>query len=171
MQDIIEQPSERDEEIYAAWASGKTLRTCAREMGISPLEVEYAIDRCLPPFSSASQLRAYKRDLQRLDDVGAHYYTKAMAGDCDSAHIFARVQERRSAISGWSSVNIRLDPYGAQTKQQPSRYDKITAAIERIAHRHNGNGAVLAPPTVPDPETPENPDRPVGGTRMPDGSL
>jgi hypothetical protein len=149
MQDIEQTPSEEDERVYALWQSGKTLRVCAREMGISPLQAEYAIDRCLPPFSSASQLRAYKRDLQRLDDVSAYYFAKALAGDCDSAHIFCRAQERRSAISGWSSVNIRLDPYQAQVQEEPSSYEKITEAIMRIARperfANNGTGPALAP--------------------------
>src|SRR5215831_5225500 len=115
MQEIIEPTSsERDEEIYTAWQSGKTLRSLARQFGTSVTEVDRAIDRCLPPFTTATQMREYKRDLQRLDDVSAHYYTKAMAGDIDSAHIFARVNERRCAMSGWSLVNIRMDPIAAQ---------------------------------------------------------
>jgi hypothetical protein len=60
MQDIIEQtPSEQDEQIYAAWESGKTLRVCARQFGVSVVEVERAIDRCLPVFNSQTQMRAY----------------------------------------------------------------------------------------------------------------
>src|SRR5262249_31055552 len=138
MQDMVEQiPSEEDERIYALWQSGKTLRVCAREVGISTLEAEYAIDRCLPPFSSASQLRAYKRDLQRLDDVGAYYYTKAMSGCCDSAHIFARVQERRSAISGWSSVNIRMDPLTAEADRAPSSFQNVYDMIMRISKKRD----------------------------------
>jgi hypothetical protein len=146
---IDQTPSEEDERVYALWQSGKTLRVCAREAGISPLEAEYAIDRCLPPFSSASQLRAYKRDLQRLDDVSAYYYAKALAGDCDSAHIFARVQERRAAISGWSSVNIRLDPYQAQAAEGPKRFDRMYQTIMDFTERQkSGNGEAQ----------PENPD-------------
>jgi len=157
MQDMIDQtPSEEDERIYALWQSGKTLRVCAREMGVSPLEAEYAIDRCLPPFSSASQFRAYKRDLQRLDDVSAYYYAKAMAGDLDSAHIFARVNERRCAMSGWSSMTIKMDPIAAQTAEQPTRFDKIHAAIMRVARGEQANGGALAPPISP--ATDENPD-------------
>jgi hypothetical protein len=137
----------------------------------------------LPVFSSASQLRAYKRDLQRLDDVSAYYYAKAMAGDCDSAHIFARVQERRSAISGWSSVNIRLDPYQVQVKEEPSDYEKIKAVVLRMARperfANNGNGDALAPPLTPSADdqngdqnranserfsTPDGPERDTGAT-------
>ena len=160
-------PSERDEQIYAAWESGKTPRVCAREFGVSRMEAERAIDRCLPVFNSRTEMMAYKRERQKLDDIGSKYHAQAMAGDIDSGHLYARINERRCAMAGWSSINIRLDPYTAQTEQQPTHYEKITAAIERIARRHNGNGAALAPPTAP-ADGGENP--PVGGPRMPDGS-
>ena len=84
-------PSERDEEIYAAWESGKTPRVCAREFGVSRMEVERAIDRCLPVFNSKTELMAYKRERQRLDDIGSKYHAQAMAGDIDSGHLYARI--------------------------------------------------------------------------------
>src|SRR5215813_7533075 len=116
MEDIGEQPSERDEAIYAAWESGKSLRILARNFETSVTEVERAIDRCLPPFTTQNQMRAYKRELQRLEDLGAKYYALAMADDKNTefAHVYARVNERRCSMAGWSSVNIRLDPYSAQ---------------------------------------------------------
>jgi len=95
MQDIVEPtPSERDEEIYAAWESGKTLRVLARQFSVSVVEVERAIDRCLPVFNSQNQMRAYKREIQKLEDVGTKYYERAMQGEVESAHIFARINER-----------------------------------------------------------------------------
>jgi hypothetical protein len=51
-------PSEQDEAILAAWESGKKLRSLAREFKVSVLQVEQAIDRCLPVFDGANQLRA-----------------------------------------------------------------------------------------------------------------
>src|SRR5215471_12273437 len=67
MQDMVEViPSEQDEAIYAAWESGKTLRVLAREFGISPLQVEQAIDRCLPVFSTQTQMRACPCPAQAL---------------------------------------------------------------------------------------------------------
>src|SRR5215472_11527285 len=132
MQDMVEViPSERDEAIYAAWESGKTLRVLAREFGISPLQVEQAIDRCLPVFSTQTQMRAYKREIQKLEDVGTKYYTKAMQGEIESAHVYARINERNCAMQGWSSVNVRLDPYAAQVKEEPSGHQKIFEAIMR----------------------------------------
>jgi hypothetical protein len=59
MRDMVEQtPNERDEAIYAAWESGKkTLRGLAREFGCSVPEIGLAIDRCLPPFNTQTQMR------------------------------------------------------------------------------------------------------------------
>ena len=152
MEELV--PSERDEEIYAAWESGKTLRVCAREFGVSMVEVERAIDRCLPIFNSATQIRAYKREIQKLEDIGSKYYTKAMADDIDSAHVFARLNERYCAMQGWSSVNVRLDPYAAQVKEEPTRFERIRDAIMRVKYGPqwqpgDGDGAALAPPTAP----------------------
>ena len=45
-------------------------------------------------------MRAYKREIQKLEDVGTKYYTKAMQGEIESAHIFARINERYCAMQG-----------------------------------------------------------------------
>ena len=137
MQDMVEViPSERDEAIYAAWESGKTLRVLAREFGISPLQVEQAIDHCLPVFSTQTQMRAYKREIQKLEDLGTKYYAKAMHDEIESAHIYARINERYCAMQGWTSVNIRLEPYTAQVQQQAlPRHEKIRAAIMRLTEQ------------------------------------
>jgi hypothetical protein len=127
-------PSERDEQIYAAWESGKTPRVCAREFGVSRMEAERAIDRCMPVFNSRTEMMAYKRERQKLDDIGSKYHAQAMAGDIDSGHLFARINERRCAMAGWTSVNVRLDPYNAQTEQQPSSYERISQAIMRMVN-------------------------------------
>jgi hypothetical protein len=154
MQDIVEQtPSERDELIYAQWESGKTPRVLAREFSTSMVEIEHAIDRCLPVFNSQTQMRAYKRSIQKLEDAETKYHVRAMAGDLDSAHVYARLNERLCAMQGWSSVNVRLDPYSAQVREELSGHEQIKAAILRIARpgwqpKTDGNGA-LAPPIAP----------------------
>jgi hypothetical protein len=156
MRDMVEQtPSERDEAIYAAWESGKkTLRGLAREFGCSVSEIGLAIDCCLPPFNTQTQMRAYKREIQKLEDVGTKYYARAMEGDIDSAHVYARINERYCAMQGWSSVNIRLDPYQAQAHEEPDSFERIYAAITRVVeeHRRNGGdaGAAELPPRAVD---------------------
>jgi len=158
MQDIVEQiPSERDERIYAQWESGKTLRVLARQFETSMVEIERAIDRCLPVFNSATQMRAYKREIQKLEDLGSKWHAKAMRDESpDDAHVYARLNERYCAMQGWSSVNVRLDPYQAQIKQGPTQHEKIRDAIMRIArperYANNGNGPLLTPPLAPSPD-------------------
>jgi hypothetical protein len=187
MPDMIEQsPSERDEEIYSAWEGGKkTLRSLARQFETSVTEIGMAIDRCLPPFNTQTQMRAYKREIQKLEDVGGHYYAKAMEGEIESAHVYARINERYCAMQGWSSVNIRLDPYAAQVKEESSGHQKIFQAIMRLKYGPqwqpgdpgdgtlDGNGNALAPPTAPDdavvPED-ENRENPSPGSRTPDSA-
>ena len=154
MQDIVEQPSERDEAIYAAWESGKSLRVLARDFETSVMEIERAIDRVLPPFTTQNQMRAYKRELQRLEDVGAKYHSLVMADDSspELAHVYARINERRCAMSGWSSINVRLEPYTAEASQQPSRHERIREVIMRLTS--DGNGAAL-PPLASSAEDPD----------------
>ena len=137
MQDIIE-PSERDELIYEAWqSSGKSLRVLAREFSTSVTEIDLAIDRCMLPFTTATRMRAYKRENQRLENVCAYYYAKTMEGDIDAGHLFARCDERLAAINGWTSVNIRMDPLAAQAAEQPSQHELIRDRIMTIARGPN----------------------------------
>jgi hypothetical protein len=159
MRDIDDEqaPSERDEAIYAAWESGKTLRVLARQFETSVTEIERAIDHCLPPFNTQTQMRAYKREIQKLEDAGTKYHARAMEGDIDSGHLYARINERYCAMQGWSSVNIRLDPYAAQVKEQPSSHEKIRDAIMRLKYgpqwqpsdSFDADGNLLARPTAP----------------------
>ena len=155
MEELI--PSERDEQIYAAWESGKTPRVCASEFGVSRMEAERAIDRCLPVFNSRTEMMAYKRERQKLDDIGSKYHAQAMAGDIDSGHLYARINERRCAMAGWTSVNVRLDPYSEQVKEEPTEHEQIRDAIFRVKYgpqwqpsdSFDANGNLLAPPTAP----------------------
>jgi hypothetical protein len=112
------------------------------------MEVEKAIDRVLPVFNSQTQMRAYKRELQQLEDLGSKWHAKAMRDETpENAHVCARLNERVCAMRGWSSVNVRLDPYSAQTEQQPSRFEKLHLKHgDDWTPPSDGNGAALAPP-------------------------
>src|SRR5215831_4049396 len=147
MEELI--PSERDEEIYAAWQSGKTLRVCAREFRVSMVMVEQAIDRCLPAFNTQTQMRAYKREIQKLEDVGTKFYARAMGGDIDSGHLYARINERYCAMQGWASVNIRLDPYAAQVKNSRRNTSKSATQFSESNTARNGYRVIASALTVP----------------------
>ena len=61
--------SDRDEAIFRAWEQGKGPHALSREFALPIRQVEEIIDRTLPVFDAASQLRAYKRELRRLEDL------------------------------------------------------------------------------------------------------
>src|SRR5262245_19419480 len=156
MRDIVEQtPSERDEAIYSAWEDGAGLRTLAREFGLPVAQIEAALDRMLPAFDSQNQLRAFKREIARLEDLSSEFFTIAKRDkDRDCAHLVARLNERIASMRGWTSVNIRMDPIAAQAHQEPSSHDQSRAAIMRIARgpdwqppdANGGDIAALAAP-------------------------
>src|SRR5262249_54783920 len=147
--------------IYAAWETGKGLRTLAREFALSVIEVERSLDRMLPVFDAQSQLRSFKRELKRLEDLSGEFYTIAKRDKCrDSAHLVARLNERICSMRGWSPVNIRIgvDPSAVEAEKRPPRHERIAEAIMRLTSgpdgqppiNGNGNGAV--PSDAPDPE-------------------
>ena len=150
--------SERDEAIFRAWESGKSVRAVAREFALPIAEVELILDRCLPTFDARNQLRAYKRELARLETLASEFYAIARRDkSTEHAHIFARLNERLAAMRGWTSVNIRMDPTVAQIAEKPSRHEKIREAIFRLARGpdwkpNDGNGAIDAPSSPDDTE-------------------
>jgi len=138
MADVVElvPVNERDEAIFRAWESGKGPQGLAREFSIPVAEVERALDRCLPAFDAQNQLRAFKRELRRLEDLSNEFFTIAKRDkDRDCAHLVARLNERVAAMRGWSAINIRMDPMTTQATQQPSSHDKIKAAIFGLIDR------------------------------------
>ena len=140
--------SERDEAIYAAWETGKGLRTLAKEFGIPIAEIERTLDRMLPAVDAQHGLFAYKRELRRLEDLSSEFFAIAKRDkDKDAAHLCARLNERISSMRGWSSVSIRMDPTSVQRSQEPSNYERIREAVLGFRERQRsplaleGNGA------------------------------
>ena len=153
-----------EERVFRGWEDGKGPQVLSREFAIPIRRVEEIIDRLLPVFDAPNQLRAFKRELRRLEDLSGEFYTIAKRDKCrDSAHLVARLNERICAMRGWSPVNIRIgtDPFAVQAEQQPSSYEKIKAAIMSLKYgpdwqpddrRNNGNGdgAAADVPSLPD---------------------
>jgi hypothetical protein len=130
---MIPVDDERDEQIFAQWEQGKGLRTLAREFGMPVAQIEQAVDRVLPSFGPASQLRSYKRELERLESLSSDFYALAKKDkNPEHAHLVARLNERICAMRGISAINVRMDPYVTEVAQQPTQFEKIKEAIERI---------------------------------------
>jgi len=137
MADVVElipvNDQDVEEAVFRAWESGKGPQALSREFALSVTRVEQILDRMLPVFDAQSQLRAYKRELRRLEDLSGEFYTIAKRDRCrDSAHLVARLNERICAMRGFSPVNVRMDPLTVEVKQQPSQHDRIVAAINQM---------------------------------------
>src|SRR5262245_10322836 len=161
---------EQDEQIYAAWETGKGLRTLARDFGVSVAQVEQALDRMLPVFDGGNQLRAFKREIRRLEDLSSEFFTIAKRDKCrDSAHLVARLNERVCAMRGWSQTYVRLDPIATQqAASEPHEFDQVFSAIMKVARGADwtpppaGNGGELPSPDdvqQPSSSSPAEPGR------------
>ena len=107
----------------------------AREFGLSVTQIQAALDRALPAFDAKNQLLAFKRELHRLQDLSDEFFVIAKRDkDHESAHLVARLNERIAAMRGWTSINIRMDPYTVQSEAQPSRHERIKEAIMRLTN-------------------------------------
>jgi hypothetical protein len=155
MADVVEliPVSEQDEAVFQAWESGKSVRAVAREFALPLAEVERILDHSLPAFDARHQLLAFKREIERLENLASEFYAIAKRDkDAESAHLFARLNERIAAMRGWTAINIRMDPLATQATQQPSRHEKIREAIFALAGRTpppvDGKGSVA--PSAPD---------------------
>src|SRR5262249_16955251 len=124
----------------------------AREMRLSRTDVEQALDRVLPTLSQLTQARAYKRQLFLMEDLNSEFYAIAKRDkSIEAAHLCARLNERIAAMSGWSSMTIKMDPIAVQS-QEPTDHEKIRRAVYGLARGDPdykpkiGNGPELPPP-------------------------
>src|SRR5262249_11886218 len=125
-----------EEAVFRAWESGKGPQALSREFALSVVQVEQILDRMLPVFDVQSQLRAYKRELRRLEDMSGEFFAIAKRDkNHESGHLVARLNERICAMRGFSPVNVRMDPLTVEVKQQPSRHEKIREVIMRLTEQ------------------------------------
>src|SRR5215471_20494749 len=142
--DIVEliPVNEQDEAVYRAWEAGKGLRALSREFALSLTQIEQILDRMLPAFDAQNQLRAFKREIERLESLSSEFYTIAKRDKCrDSAHLVARLNERICAMRGWSPVNVRMDPLTADADRGgQGSFQKLYEMVLRIG-KTDLNGA------------------------------
>jgi hypothetical protein len=124
---------ERDEEIFRAWEDGKGMQSLSRQFGLSVVQIEQALDRMLPPFNQTGQLRAFERELRRLEDLSSDFYALARKDkNPECAHLYARLNERICAMRGIGPASTRMDPLTVEVAQQPSSFEKIKNAINHV---------------------------------------
>jgi hypothetical protein len=149
------EPSQQDLDIFERRLNGRGVHTIARELGLSPADVDAAIERCCQPLDEPFRLTTIYLELAHLDRLTEAFYRKATAGDAVSATIVLKVNERRSSILGLDvPAGIRRDPVLLQIEQQPqpTTTDRIRAALDRIAATRDE--------PKPSPSNPDEPSEP-----------
>jgi len=158
MPDMVEliPASELDEAIFRAWEDGKGPQALSREFAIPIRRVEEIIDRMLPVFDAQNQLRAFKRELRRLEDLSGEFFAIAKRDkNTECAHLVARLNERICAMRGIGPMNVRMDPLTVQVAEQPSRHERIKEVILRLTRGSNGDGNGSAPSSDAPSDAPE----------------
>jgi hypothetical protein len=138
-----------EEAVFRAWEDGKGPQALSRQFAIPIRQVEEIIDRMLPVFDTQSQLRAFKRELRRSEDLSGEFFAIAKRDkNHESAHLVARLNERICAMRGIGPMNMCMGPLAAEVAQQPSSHDRIYETIMRLARPgwqpNSGDGAVDA---------------------------
>jgi hypothetical protein len=68
-----------------------------------------------------------------MESLSAEFYALARKNkDHESAHLCARLNERICSMRGIGPINVRMDPYTVEVAQQPTQFEKISAAINRV---------------------------------------
>ena len=117
-----------EERVFRGWEEGKGPWALSREFGIPIRRVEEIVDRCLPAFDAQNQLRAFKRELRRLEVLSTECFLIAKRDkNPEFTHLFARLNERVCAMRGIG--NIRTDPMAVEVAQRPSQHDRIKQVI------------------------------------------
>ena len=81
MPDLVEliPDDHQAEAIFRAWEGGKGPQALAREFALTVTQVEQILDRMLPVFDAQNQLRAFKRELRRLEDLSGEFFAHCEA--------------------------------------------------------------------------------------------
>jgi len=125
----------RDDFILQERLSGKSARAISKQLRCTVGEVDAALDRVLPKLDNAARLRHISLDLNRLDRLLEVFYKRAIEDvDTQAGLLCVKILERKSAMLGLDSPQ-KVDIVQLQTQQQPSRHDRIAAAINQMWER------------------------------------
>jgi len=139
---------QRDELVAEAITSGRSLRAVRKEFGLSVAELDAALERCWP-IDLAARLRMIRTDGGKLDRMIEVFFQKAIAGDVNSATLVVKALERKAELFALNAAQ-RIDLQVIRAPEQPSRFDRIYAAIMQVKHgpdwqpqdANGGDGAV-----------------------------
>jgi hypothetical protein len=136
---IVDDNDDRDGVILEERIAGKSVVAIAELYQCTTSEVDAAIDRRLSfALDNDMRLRAIKLDVARLEALMVPFFERATKGDCDVSAVAAgtlccKLLERRALLLGLDQpTQSRVDVYQVEQRKQPSQYEQIKAAINRM---------------------------------------
>jgi len=132
----MDRDDDRDESITEARITGTSTRALAKLRRCTGGEIEEAIDRRLSyELDNKQRLRLVKLSVARIEGLMLPFYEKAVREkDVAAGTLCCKLEERLAMLLGLDqSPTTRIDVYQIQQEQQPSDYEKIRAAIMRVA--------------------------------------
>lgn len=121
----------RDEDIFRKKLEGFPYWHIARDLDCSIEDVKAALTRMCGGVTSELKARTVETNCERIDDLMQIYYPKAREGNVEAAAVCIRLMDRQAKFLG-----LDVLPRGetaADYKREPSRHERIMAAIYRVA--------------------------------------
>lgn len=122
---------ERDRKIFRLKLTGFPYWQIAKELNCSTDEVKEALTRMCGGVTAELKARTVEYNLERIDDLMQIYYIKARAGDKDATVLCMRLMDRQAKYLGLDVMPRSDAPQ--HDKREPTRHEKIRAAIYRMA--------------------------------------
>ena len=132
-------PKDLDEEIFNDRVAGLSAREIATKYHVTVPEVNEALDRRAGLITEHERARALSVEIARMDKIYSYFDKRAEGGDAAAGNICIKASERKSALLGLDApVWTRIDAVArvAKVQLQPSSFDKIRAAIDRLRAEH-----------------------------------
>ena len=126
---------DRDGVILEERIAGKSVVVIAEQYECTTSEVDAAIDRRLNfALDNDMRLKAVKLDVARLEGLMQPFYERATKDkDVPSGVLCVKILERRALLLGLDQpTQSRVDVYQVEQRKQPSQYEQIKAAINRM---------------------------------------
>ena len=132
---IVDDNDDRDGVIFEERIAGKSVVVIAEQYQCTTSEVDAAIDRRLNfALDNDMRLKAVKLDVARLEGLMQPFYERATKDkDVPSGVLCVKILERRALLLGLDQpTQSRVDVYQVEQRKQPSQYEQIKAAINRM---------------------------------------
>ena len=129
---------DRDDEMLEERLSGRSVVAIAKQYQCTTSDVDALIDRRLGfDLTNDLRLKAVKLDVARLEALMAPFFERATKDkDVPSGVLCVKILERRALLLGLDHpTQSRVDVYQVEARKEPSRHDRIAAAINQMWER------------------------------------